>query len=158
VLKISKLADYGIVLLTTMANADETEEPFNARDLSEETRLPLPMVSKVLKALAREGLLDSHRGVKGGYTLAKPAAEINAVEIISALDGPIAITSCVDSEADDQACGIIGSCDLKSFWQLINNAIVDSLENITLKHLLQPELQGIIEEREEVSNGVGKQV
>jgi FeS assembly SUF system regulator len=151
VLKISKLADYGVVLLTTMANAEEVREPHNARDLADTTRLPLPMVSKVLKALSKAGLLDSHRGIKGGYSLAKPADEINAVEIIRALDGPIAITSCVDSGSLNATCGIMSSCSLQSFWQLVNNAIVDSLEKITLANLLQPGQKGIFSDSYDVT-------
>lgn len=152
-LKISKLADYGIVLLTTMANNANDESQFNARDLAEATSLPLPMVSKVLKSLAREGLLSSQRGINGGYSLAKPAEKITAVDIISALDGPIAITSCVDHKEDSQPCTIIGSCGLQTFWQLVNNAITDSLNNITLSHLIRPGLRGIFEERQSVSSG-----
>jgi len=151
VLKISKLADYGVVLLTTMAARSAQKDKFNARDLAEMTNLPMPMVSKVLKALARENLLESHRGINGGYTLAKPAEEINAVEIISALDGPIALTSCVESSQDANGCGIIGSCDLQNFWQLANNAITSSLKNITLKQLLNPSPQGIFTTADRVS-------
>ena len=68
----------------------------SASELAEEVRLPLPTVSKILKLLTREGLLESHRGIKGGYSLARPAEEISMAEIIACLEGPIAITECID--------------------------------------------------------------
>lgn len=150
-LKISKLADYGVVLLTTMATCHDYQKPHAARDLAETTGLPLPMVSKVLKALAKEGLLEGQRGVNGGYRLAKQAEEITAEEIISALDGPIAITSCLDPELETSACGILASCGLKSFWMLVNDAIKESLGHITLSHLLNPGYRGIFEDKKTVT-------
>ena len=95
-IRITKQTDYGIVLLTHLAA--HPDRHFNAPELAAEARLPLPMVSKILKLLAREGLLASHRGVKGGYSLARPAEEISMAEIIAALEGPIAITECVSVE------------------------------------------------------------
>ena len=95
-IRITKQTDYGIVLLTHLAANPERQ--YTAPELAAEARLPLPMVSKILKLLARDGLLASHRGVKGGYSLARPAEEISMAEIIAALEGPIAITECVSDE------------------------------------------------------------
>ena len=67
-LRITKITDYGIVLMAQMASEPQTTM-HNARDLAAATRLPLPIVSKILKTLARGGLLTSQRGTKGGYTL-----------------------------------------------------------------------------------------
>ncbi len=78
-LRITKQADYGIVLMTLLAR--DADHRFSAPDLSTITRIPLPMVSKILKLLVRDDLLASHRGVKGGYTLARPASEISVAEI-----------------------------------------------------------------------------
>ena len=93
-IRMTKQTDYGFVLLTRLAA--EPERVVNAPDLAAETRLPLPMVSKILKLLARRGLLRSHRGVKGGYALARRPAEIHAAEILRALEGPVALTVCID--------------------------------------------------------------
>jgi FeS assembly SUF system regulator len=129
-IRITKQTDYGIVLLTHMAGRPERQ--YNAPDLSGETRLPLPMVSKILKLLAREGVLASHRGVKGGYSLARPADEISMADIIAALEGPIAITECVSVESD---CSHEPVCPVRSNWQRINEAVREALEGITLAEL-----------------------
>ncbi len=133
-LRVTKLADYGIVLLTYYAtNSGAT---FNARDVARVVRLPLPIVSKVLKLLSRHGLLASQRGIKGGYGLAKPPQDITVAEIIRALEGPIAVTECTDSIRGD--CGLEVGCPVRTNWHLINRAIHDALEKITLAEMTQP--------------------
>lgn len=135
-LKISRLADYGIVLLTCMAS-EPSDVVFTARDLASTTNLPLPMVSKVLKLLARGNLLDSHRGVKGGYSLSRSSEMISLADIISALDGPIALTACLES--DENCCGIETSCYTKSYWTLVNNRVVKALETLSLSEMIFPD-------------------
>ncbi len=133
-LRVTKLADYGIVMLTWFAtNSGST---FNARDVATVVRLPLPVVSKILKLLARHGLLASQRGIKGGYGLAKSPREITVAEIIRALEGPIAVTECTDSLHGD--CGLQTGCPVRTNWHLINRAIHDALEKITLAEMTQP--------------------
>ncbi len=92
-IRFAKLTDYGLVLMTIMAR-DSVAAVHTARDLAAASRLPLPTVSKVLKQLLQSGLLTSHRGLKGGYGLAKEAAEISVAEIVAAIEGPIALTEC----------------------------------------------------------------
>jgi FeS assembly SUF system regulator len=136
-IRITKQTDYGIVLLTHMIGQEEHR--FSAGELAEETRLPAPMVSKILKILAREGLLDSHRGVKGGYSLRRSAEEISVAEVISAIEGPIGITECIDDAAGE--CGFASFCGLRSNWNQINNAIRETLEKITLAEMTPPPTQ-----------------
>lgn len=131
-IRLTKVSDYGIVLLAYIAN-ELPGERFNARSLAEETQIPAPMVSKILKALGRENLLHSHRGVKGGYTLARPAEEITVADVVRALEGPIAITECVDG--DSSGCSIELVCPVKTNWERINNAVIDSLENIKITEM-----------------------
>jgi FeS assembly SUF system regulator len=133
-IRITKQTDYGIVLLTHMAG--EPERLFTAPELAAEARLPLPTVSKVLKPLARAGLLDSHRGVKGGYCLARPAEEIAVAEIITALEGPIGITECIDDTPGE--CGYAALCGLRSNWNHINLVIREALESISLAQMSSP--------------------
>ncbi len=130
-LKITRQADYGIVLMTRLAA--EPESWFNAPELAEETSLPAPTVSKILKLLARSGLLDSQRGVKGGYSLACLPDEISVAQIITALDGPIAITECIDGTPG--ACSKEPICPVRGNWQRINGAIRGALEGITLAEM-----------------------
>ncbi len=133
-IRLTKLTDYGIVLLTNMAK-DPERVMHNARDLAAEAGIPLPMTSKILKALARVGLLVSHRGVKGGYSLAREPEAITVAQIIGALEGPIAITECTDAESD---CQVEASCPVRSNWHRINDAVLQALEGITLAEMTQP--------------------
>ena len=138
-IRITKQTDYGIVLLTHLAaNADRQ---YAAPELSVETRLPLPMVSKVLKLLARDGLLASHRGVKGGYSLARAAEEISMAEVIAALEGPIAITECVSVES---GCSHEALCPVSGNWRRINDAVRTALEGISLAEMAQPRMQKLV--------------
>jgi len=130
-LRVTKLADYGIVIMTNFASHGDKDH--NARDISGVTRLPLPVVSKVLKSLAKAGLLESHRGIKGGYRLALPPANITVAAIIRAIEGPIALTECNDQIHGD--CSLEFRCPVKTNWNLINGAIFEALEGITLAEM-----------------------
>jgi FeS assembly SUF system regulator len=133
--RLTKLTDYGIVLLTHFA-AHPEREPQNARELAAETRLPLPTVGKLLKTLAHEGLLQSHRGVHGGYTLARRPEEISVAEVIAALDGPIAVTECNTTRpglCDHEPC-----CPVRTNWQVVNRALRQALEGISLAEMAHP--------------------
>ncbi|HYK89815.1 MAG TPA: SUF system Fe-S cluster assembly regulator [Acidobacteriota bacterium] len=133
-LRVTKLADYGIVMLTYFAAHHGSTHA--ARDIAGVVRLPLPVVSKILKALARDGLLASQRGTKGGYTLARKPEEITVADIIRALEGPIAVTECTDSINGD--CELEVRCPVRTNWHLINRAIHQALERITLAEMTQP--------------------
>lgn len=133
-LRITRQADYGIVLLTTFARLPR-DETVTASELARRTRLPAPTVTKVLKMLAREGLLTSHRGVQGGYQLARSPDEIDLVEVISVLEGPIALTQCSTHAA---GCEREPVCPVRPNWQRIDNAVRDALADITLADMAEP--------------------
>ncbi len=130
-IRITRLTDYGIVLLSYIAKSPEWRV-YNVRDLSNDTRLPLPTVSKILKALTRKGVLVSQRGSKGGFRLARKPEDITVVDIIAALDGPIAITDCSEHEG---LCDFEPKCCVRGNWQKINRAVRDTLETITLAEM-----------------------
>ena len=133
-IRMTKQTDYGFVLLTRLAAAPE--RVVNAPELAEETHLPLPMVSKILKLLARGGLVRSLRGVKGGYALARHPAEITAAEIVRALEGPVALTVCVDGTPGE--CEIEHFCRVRGHWQRINVEVEAALARIPLTELAAP--------------------
>lgn len=133
-IRITKQTDYGIVLTSYMAG--DAERVFNAPDLAQETRLPTPMVSKILKHLARRGILASYRGANGGYALSRPAEEIPISEVIAALEGPIAMTECIDDSPG--VCDQESVCPMRGNWQLINRAIRSALDAISLAEMAQP--------------------
>jgi FeS assembly SUF system regulator len=133
-IRMTRLTDYGIMLLTIFAR-DAKRPMKSARELASETRLPLPTVSKVLKILARHGLLEAHRGVKGGFTLARGPKDISVAEIIDALEGPIGVTECT---AHSGQCDIERHCIVRSNWKKINHAVIDALRGIRLSEMAHP--------------------
>ncbi len=135
-IRLTKQTDYGIVLMSHVAASDR--ELHAAADLAERTLLPQPMVSKILKLLARGGMLESHRGAKGGYSLALDPRKISVADIIRALEGPIAITECTTEGPHE--CSYEATCRVRGNWQRINRAVNDALEEITLAEMASDEL------------------
>jgi FeS assembly SUF system regulator len=133
-IRMTRLTDYGIMLLTLFAR-DTKHGMKSARDLSQEAKLPLPTVSKILKLLARNHLLEAHRGVRGGFTLSRKPDAITMAEVIGALEGPIGVTDCCAPPSD---CGIEKSCIVKSNWLKINKVVLEALARITLAEMTHP--------------------
>jgi FeS assembly SUF system regulator len=113
--------------------AAKADRCHNAFDLASSTGLPAPTVSKLLAALARAGILVSHRGAKGGYRLARTPAQISAADIVSAVDGPIALTVCI--EHGDGYCDVEAVCPTRKGWRRINNAIRQAFEAVSLAEM-----------------------
>jgi FeS assembly SUF system regulator len=134
--KLGKLTDYGLVLMTCIARSEASLPQRTARDLAVESKLPLSTVSKLLKELLQSGLLISHRGTKGGYMLAKEPQQISLVEIVAAIEGPMALTEC--STDITGLCNLELSCPIKSNQRIINRAVLGVLERIALSDLVQP--------------------
>lgn len=132
-LRISKLTDYGTVVLAYLA--DDRERLHSASEVAAATKLAGPTVSKLLKQLTRAGLVRSERGAHGGYRLAKAPGAISAAEIIDALEGPVAITECSGQASN---CGLEENCSVGSSWQQINLRIRHALADISLLELQQP--------------------
>jgi FeS assembly SUF system regulator len=135
---MSRITDYGIVLLTHLAaDAGDPAEPVhNARELAARAGLPLPIVSKILKTLTREGFLLSHRGIKGGYALSRRPEAITVASIIDALEGPIALTECGTER--NGACERESRCAVRQPWQQINREVRKALERVRLSDLAPP--------------------
>ena len=134
-IKITRLTDYGIMLLTNFSK-DAEHTMRNARDLATQAHLPVPTVSKILKVLARKGLLKAHRGAKGGFSLARRPQEITVAQIVDAVEGHMGITEC--SFAAPGTCVLEESCPVTSNWQRISTAVWGALENITLAEMARP--------------------
>jgi FeS assembly SUF system regulator len=132
-LRLSKLTDYGTVVMTHLAKA--RHRVLNVAEIASHLSLAAPTVSKILKALAREGLVASQRGVKGGYTLARSPEQITVAQIIRALEGPIALTEC---SSHPGVCSQELGCSIASNWQKINAAVHGALDSITLADLARP--------------------
>ncbi len=132
-LKISRLADYGLLILHELAS--DPQRCFSASALAERTGITLPTVSKVLKLLHEACLIHSIRGPSGGYCLSKKPQEINLVDIIGAVDGAPALTECCQLNNN---CVHDARCTMRSNWRFINNLIVKELKKFTLLDLSRP--------------------
>jgi len=133
-LRISKITDYGTLVLVHLANR-QGSLPCPAKEVAAGTHLSLPVTQKVLKILARGGLVTSSRGAEGGYKLAKPADAISAADILDVLEGPVAITEC---SHDDGQCQLESNCQVGDAWQKISLAIRSALHEIRLSDLHSP--------------------
>jgi FeS assembly SUF system regulator len=135
---MSKETDYGIILMTYFASR-RGKLRSSAREVARDVGLPSPMVSKILKVLTRGDLLVSHRGARGGYSLARAKEQISVAEIINALEGPVAMTECIESPGE---CRHEPICGLRSTWEQINGLVLDSLSGISLTELVGPAPKG----------------
>lgn len=133
-IRLSKVTDYAIVVLSQMARTQGGLH--TAARLSEQTGVPAPTVAKILKQLASSGVVGSSRGAGGGYRLSRRPECVSVVEIITALEGPIAITACV-SGAETQ-CGVESLCPIRGNWERVNRAIAQALGAVTLADMLTP--------------------
>lgn len=129
--RLSNLADYAVMLLVRLAA--EPSALLSAAALSETTGLSPATVGKILGVLTRSGLLHSQRGTTGGFRLARAANEITVTEIVEAVDGPIALTNCLEDSGDD--CSVQSFCSMRSHWSIINSAIRGALSDVTLAEL-----------------------
>jgi FeS assembly SUF system regulator len=129
-LRISKLTDYATVILARLAA--DPQRRLTATQIASATRLAAPTVSKLLKQLHRHGLVQSTRGLHGGYLLSRPATDVTAAQILDAMEGPVALTECASSESH---CCIETTCLVTKAWQRVNRAVRRSLQEITLAEL-----------------------
>jgi FeS assembly SUF system regulator len=134
-LRVTKLTDYASVALTVLAA--DAQAVLSASELAERAGLEAPTVAKVLKPLAQAGLVQAFRGVNGGYRLARAPADINLVDIVEAIEGPLAMTEC---SIHDGHCDIEQSCGARANWRRINDVVADALRNVSLADMLMPAL------------------
>ncbi|MBT5073592.1 MAG: SUF system Fe-S cluster assembly regulator [Kordiimonadaceae bacterium] len=131
-IKLSNLADYAVVLMSTIAA--RPDELHTAASLNTDTKVPLPTVSKILGKLARAKLLKSHRGIGGGFSMNADIENISIADIVEAVDGPVQLTNCL-SESNSN-CDYEPGCLTKSKWDKINNAVYEALNSVPLSEMV----------------------
>lgn len=131
--KISRMTDYGVVVMAQLAQARDAV--VTAPDLAAAAGLPAPTVAKILKRMTRGGLVTSQRGIHGGYALSRPADEISVADIIRALEGPVAVTQCVDGA---EGCTVESLCPIRGCWDRVNAAVNRTLESMSLAEVAAP--------------------
>jgi FeS assembly SUF system regulator len=129
-MRLSNLADYAVITMSQAATHCG-DGRVSAAELARETGLPVPTVQRLVSKLTAAGLLRSVRGVGGGLQLGRPAAAITVADIVEAVEGPIALTTCVH----DGDCDYQDSCTMKPHWPIINQKLRGALAEITLDHL-----------------------
>ncbi|MEM7780495.1 MAG: SUF system Fe-S cluster assembly regulator [Pseudomonadota bacterium] len=135
-MRLSNLADYAVITMSQAATHCG-DGRVSAAELASETGLPVPTVQRLVSKLTRAGLLRSVRGVGGGLQLGRPAAAITVADIVEAVEGPIAVTACVD----DRCCDHEANCSMKPHWPIINAKLRGALAEVTLEHLRHPPVQ-----------------
>src|SRR6201987_3228267 len=131
-LKLSKKADYGLMAMRHLA--EHGQGSCRAKDVAESYGIPSEALAKILQRLAKAGLLHSQHGINGGYTLARPAAEISAYEVIRAIDGPLFITSCITVRGE---CDQTERCTIREPLRKVNQSIEDVLKQIKIAHMAE---------------------
>jgi len=134
-LKINKMTDYAILVLGLLHQ--RRDEHLNANDMAGYLQLNRTTIAKVIKALSHAQLVETSRGVNGGCHLAIDVSNITVSAVVEAIEGPIALTACV--EGADEACAVKTGCFLSGHWNHVNDAIKSALQSVTLADLFEPE-------------------
>ena len=141
--RLTRLTDYAIVMLGQMSS--QQERVVTAPQLAEETGLPLPTVAKILGLLSRQGLVTSLRGAGGGYLSHLDANSITVADIIQSIEGPIALTACVEGAPDN--CSVETTCPMRGNWNKVNQVVSDALQTVTLADMIDFEDSFIIDKQ-----------
>jgi len=134
-MRLSSMAAYAVVTMCAASRHCGTAR-VSATDLAEETGLPAPTVQKLVSLLSRAGLLRAVRGAGGGLKLARPAAAISLADIVEAVEGPIALTTCVEHGRHD--CALEACCNVRPHWGVVNETLRGALAGVPLTQLAQP--------------------
>lgn len=141
-MRLSSLADYAIVLMCAAAKHYSEEgggdsQRYSARQLSDETGLPLPTTQKLVSLLAKAELIMSTRGAGGGIILSRKPSDISLTDIVEAIEGPIMLTNCACDEVANMNCALIDQCRIRSYWPGINQSVRDHLASVRVSDLLK---------------------
>ncbi|MDP6437586.1 MAG: Rrf2 family transcriptional regulator [Gammaproteobacteria bacterium] len=131
-LRLGRLPDYGLVIAATFIGVDDL---LTTNDVVQRSGIPLATVRKLLKSMVDSGLVESFRGKQGGYRLARPAAKISVADVIQAIDGPICLTECSNTDSADR-CYLEARCPLALKWCRLNNEIVEKLQSVSIQEVV----------------------
>ena len=134
-IKVSRMADYAILLVCKMSN--DENKVYSSQELSIITSLKITTISKILTKLTKANVTDSIRGVSGGYKLTMKAGDISVGNIIDIIDGKVALTVCVE-EGENHNCNLVSLCPSQSNWQIINNTVREALNSVSIAEMANP--------------------
>ncbi len=141
-LRLSKKVDYALIALMHLAHQDPAADgsAWSAREIAKGCGLPPDLLAKILQRLAREGIVVSHQGTKGGYSLAKPADRIHVVSVIEAVDGSLSLTQCF---TDEGTCDQFDTCSVKSPLQRLNDKVLRMLSQVTIAKICEEDFESL---------------
>ncbi len=131
--KLSRLTDYAVVILSSLEK--ECPNHVAVGFVAEQTHLPEPTVSKVLKLLGKADIVTSVRGATGGYALKRQLGALTVLDVVVAIEGPLSVVACVENAVD--SCVLENSCMMRGRWALVNDALKDALGSVTLRDMMQ---------------------
>jgi Rrf2 family protein len=131
-LRLSKKADYALIAMKHLARKQDAAST-SAREIAEQYDIPIELMAKVLQRLVRTGMLRSHQGTRGGYTLSRPSGTISVADVIQAIDGPFTVTAC--STESDAGCEQYGKCNIRDPLWRIKERIVSALGTVSLAEM-----------------------
>ena len=136
-IRFSRMADYGVLLLGHFAQHEHALA--STSELAETYHMPRPVVANLLKEFCKAGLLESQRGLHGGYRLARPATDISLLDVLSVIDGPVQLIDCavLDIAGSSSQCGYEDVCPSRSPMRAVHRRIIDLLDGISLSELLK---------------------
>ena len=138
-IRLNRMTDYAVVVLSLLAFEGRRQNTamMSASEIASRTGITQPATAKIMKLLAHAGFVEAARGKDGGYTLVRAPETLSIVEIIEAMEGPIALTACVEASVDP--CASRHSCFIGGHWEKVNSAIADALECVTLADMIDPQ-------------------
>ena len=131
--KLSKRADYGLIAAAHLAHS-KGGSCSSAKDIADAYGIPHPLMAKILQRLAKNGILVSQQGTRGGYHLAKSGSEISAFDIVNAIDGPVRITSCITHRGE---CDQSAKCIVREPLSKVNDRVIHALSEVTLSGMTE---------------------
>ena len=153
-LKLSKKADYALMALQYMAmvqygelNALSTFRVVNTKEISEENRIPLELLAKVLQTLAKHEMIESQNGPKGGYVLAREPRDISISQVLEAIEGPLGIADCYHEKDDHEACDQMEHCNIRTPLLKVQESIVHLLSSMSIEDMMEESPLIIVESR-----------
>ena len=152
-IKVSRMADYAILLVCKMSN--DENKVYSSQELSIITSLKITTISKILTKLTKANVTDSIRGVSGGYKLTMQAGDISVGNIIDIIDGKVALTVCVE-EGENHNCNLVSLCPSQSNWQIINNTVREALNSVSIAEMANPFVSNLQYKKDEQNYQVNK--
>ena len=154
-IKVSRMADYAILLVCKMSSVED--KVYSAHELSTITALKITTISKILTKLTKAKVTNSIRGVAGGYKLMMKAEDISIGDIIDIIDGQVALTVCVD-EDKNHSCDLESMCPSQGNWQVINNTVRNALNSVSIAKMANPFVANLQYKRDMKPYSISKRV